>query len=345
MGILIVEDSRHVHVQLKLFLKSMGCHELVFVESAHDAFRYLNMEDTGAPAGVVDLILMDINMPEINGIEACRRIKADRRYQYVPIVMVTAEDSDEGLQMAFEAGAVDYIKKPLRKIELIARINSALKLRREIDARIKREEELLKLTGLLEETNQKLQQANERLSHISRTDGLTGIANRRRFDELYETEWHRAARLSKPISVILIDIDFFKNYNDTYGHQGGDECLKRVAAALSLALKRPCDVIARYGGEEFVAFLPDTDGNGARSVAEAIQSNVAALHIPHASSKAATTVTVSMGIASTVPEMNGSPESLIAGADSALYQAKQEGKNRIKCLEKGITHDLIYKTH
>lgn len=178
--------------------------------------------------------------------------------------------------------------------------------------------------------NQKLHQANEMLYQISRTDELTGIANRRHFDELFETEWRRAARLSKPIAVILIDIDFFKNYNDTYGHQMGDECLKRVANALKRAIKRPCDVLARYGGEEFIVVLSDTDGNGAVRVAKSIQSNVAALSIEHKNSHVGNTVTVSFGISSMVPEINGSPELLIAKADSALYQAKHEGRNRIK---------------
>lgn len=178
--------------------------------------------------------------------------------------------------------------------------------------------------------NQKLHQANQMLYQISRTDGLTRIANRRHFDELFETEWRRAARLSKPVSVILIDIDFFKNYNDTYGHQMGDECLKRVANALKIAIKRPCDVLARYGGEEFIVLLSDTDGNGAVKVAETMQSNVAALSIAHKHSQVGNTVTVSFGISSMVPEINGPPELLIAKADSALYHAKHEGRNRIK---------------
>ena len=131
----------------------------------------------------------------------------------------------------------------------------------------------------LEEANQKLHQANEKLHQLSRTDGLTNIANRRCFDELFETEWRRASRLSKPISVILIDIDFFKKYNDTYGHQMGDECLRQVANALKIAIKRPCDVLARYGGEEFIAVLPDTNGNDAVRVAESMRSSVAAFRV------------------------------------------------------------------
>lgn len=330
MSILIVDDSQQIQVQLTYFLKSGGYQEFVCVKSAHEAFRYLGLEGSGESSDVVDIILMDIKMPEINGIEACRRIKADKRFQYTPIVMVTAEDSEEGLQLAFEAGAVDYIKKPLNKVELIARINSILKLKIEIDERIRREEELMKLTRLLEDTNQKLQQANTMLHQISRTDGLTGITNRRYFEEQFYAEWKRASRLSKPISALLIDIDFFKNFNDTYGHQRGDECLKHVAIALSMTIKRPCDVIARYGGEEFVALLSDTDKGGAIKVAETMQANITAMNIPHKGSHISDKVTISIGVSTTVPDMNSSPQMLIAHADKALYLAKQEGRNRIR---------------
>lgn len=187
-----------------------------------------------------------------------------------------------------------------------------------------------KMTTQLKDAFEKLEEANQKLHQLSRTDGLTSIANRRCFDELFETEWRRASRLSKPISVILIDIDFFKKYNDTYGHQMGDECLKRVADALKSAIKRPCDVLARYGGEEFIAVLPDTNGNDAVNVAESMRSNVAALGIAHKNSQVSDTVTASFGISSTVPEGNGLPGLLIAQADSALYQAKLEGRNRVK---------------
>ena len=168
------------------------------------------------------------------------------------------------------------------------------------------------------------------LNRLSRIDGLTGIANRRHFDDLFYQEWKRAGRLSKPISLLLVDIDFFKNFNDTYGHQMGDECLKQVAGALSGALKRPCDVIARYGGEEFVAFLPETDEKGAIMVAETMQANMANVNIPHRNSQVSDKVTVSIGVSTVVPVANTLPGTLIADSDKALYQAKQEGHNRIK---------------
>ncbi|MEK6729229.1 MAG: diguanylate cyclase [Planctomycetota bacterium] len=328
--ILVVDDSVHVHKQIEVFLKTAGYSKLLFAESAQEAFKHLNVESSGKEQSKVDLILMDINMPGISGVEACRQIKAIEHLRDIPIVMVTAEDTDAGLQLAFEAGAVDYIKKPVSEVELVVRVGSVLKLKHEMDERISREKELLNITSLLEESNQKLQQVNVILNRLSRIDGLTGIANRRHFDDLFCQEWKHAGRLSKPISLILVDIDFFKNFNDTYGHQLGDECLKQVAGALSMALKRPCDVIARYGGEEFVAFLPETDEKGAIMVAETMQVNMANVNIPHRNSPVSDKVTVSIGVSTDVPATNLLPGTLIADADKALYQAKQEGRNRIK---------------
>jgi diguanylate cyclase (GGDEF)-like protein len=328
--ILVVDDSVHGHKQIEVFLKTAGYSKLLFAESAQEAFKHLNVESSGKEQSKVDLILMDINMPGISGVEACRQIKAIEHLRDIPIVMVTAEDTDAGLQLAFEAGAVDYIKKPVSEVELVVRVGSVLKLKHEMDERISREKELLNITSLLEESNQKLQQVNVILNRLSRIDGLTGIANRRHFDDLFCQEWKHAGRLSKPISLILVDIDFFKNFNDTYGHLLGDECLKQVAGALSMALKRPCDVIARYGGEEFVAFLPETDEKGAIMVAETMQVNMANVNIPHRNSPVSDKVTVSIGVSTDVPATNLLPGTLIADADKALYQAKQEGRNRIK---------------
>ncbi|MCI0528688.1 MAG: diguanylate cyclase, partial [Nitrospira sp.] len=177
---------------------------------------------------------------------------------------------------------------------------------------------------------QQLREANQTLLRLSAQDGLTGIANRRRFEEFLDLEWKRALREATTLSLIMLDIDFFKTYNDTYGHQAGDKCLKQVASVLNSTLHRPGDLVARYGGEEFVVVLPKTDAKGAVSVAETMRTRVEALGIAHTHSKASPHVTISLGVATTIPKHDVSPLDLIATADEALYQSKQEGRNRVK---------------
>ncbi len=334
MKILIVDDSRHVRTQLKLLLRSADYTDLLFAETASEAFDFLGVHSSEEEASLIDLILLDIIMPDIDGINSCRILKTIERLRDIPIIMVTGDTSEESLQQAFEAGATDYITKPLKKIELLARVGSALRLKEETDARKTRELQLkarelqlLETTNLLERTNEQLQESNARLQRMASVDGLTGVANRRYFDEQFSREWRRAARLSQRISLIMIDIDFFKRYNDTYGHLQGDECLKQVARALSLPLKRPLDLVARYGGEEFVIMLPDTDLDGAASVAAQLQEVMRELQIPHNGSHIASYVTLSMGVATLVPHKDISSDTLINHADKALYQSKTDGRN------------------
>lgn len=171
--------------------------------------------------------------------------------------------------------------------------------------------------------------ANHTLQRLSTLDGLTDIPNRRAFDRRYDEEWRRAVRHSSPLSLIVFDVDLFKSYNDTYGHQQGDECLKKVAKAAQSVLNRPSDYIARYGGEEFAVILPDTGPEGARLIAERICRAVAELEIPHRGSHVRPSVTVSVGVASTMPTVDSSELRLIAGADEAMYRAKRSGRNRV----------------
>lgn len=161
------------------------------------------------------------------------------------------------------------------------------------------------------------------------SDGLTGIANRRRFDVHMEDEFRRAKRMSSPLSLIMIDVDYFKNYNDNYGHQRGDECLILIAAALARRLGRPCDLLARYGGEEFMAVLPDTNSDGAARIAESMRAEVEALALEHAYSDVAQHVTISLGLVTQVPLSNTAVSHLIGAADRALYRAKHTGRNRV----------------
>jgi diguanylate cyclase (GGDEF)-like protein len=174
-----------------------------------------------------------------------------------------------------------------------------------------------------------LQKANQQLRQLAILDGLTGVANRRYFDRILNKEWQRLAREQKPLSLLLCDIDYFKDYNDTYGHPSGDRCLKQVAAVLKQATKRAADLVARYGGEEFAVILPDTNARGALFVANAIRQKLQQLQLPHCKSAVSQYVTLSIGIATKIPNPNQTPSTLIKRADDALYRAKKEGRDRL----------------
>ena len=322
MAILVIDDSADDQLLLRSFLQQEGYDDVMLAGSSSVAFDYLGMSDQDSKASTIDLILMDIVMPDINGIELCRFLMKDERFRNIPVIMVTAHTNDSNLQGAFDAGAVDFIHKPINRIELIARVRSSLNLKHETDKRIQREKELV-------ESTQKLNKANQKLRYLSYVDELTTIANRRYFDEFLAKEWHRASRQQKPLSLIMIDIDFFKDYNDTYGHTRGDVCLSQVARTLSGTLKRPGDFVARYGGEEFVAVLPDTGIRGAAKVAETLRANVQTLGLEHKSSPIDTVVTVSLGVSSAGPAPHSEPDVIVTLSDKALYRAKQEGRNRV----------------
>lgn len=323
MAILIVDDSMVVRSFFETLLHEAGFTDVMRAESASEAFGLLGFDRPGHRDPSIDLILMDVMMPEMDGIEACRLLKSDERLRDIPVIIVSAVEDMVNLPVAFDAGAMDYIAKPPNRIELIARVRSALKLKEEMDRRKAREKELLVLT-------QQLAEANRKLERLATHDPLTGVANRRFFNESLQHEWRQAVRTPQPFSVIMIDIDCFKAFNDTYGHQAGDDCLKTVASTLQLAVKRPKDLLARYGGEEFVAVLPDTGSDGAFQLAEKMRAAVALLGIRNERSTAGNTVTVSVGVATVQPDRGATPESLIAAADRALYHAKNEGRNRIK---------------
>ena len=326
MGILIVDDSQDDRLLLQSILEDARYGDVYTAESARAAFRLLGMDGSGADPIPVELILMDIVMTDMDGVETVRQIKAVERLRDIPTIMVSAKTDPVDLHLAFAAGAIDFICKPLNRVELVTRVRSVLRLVHEINRRKAREGELL-------EVMRQLEAANHMLLRLSRLDGLTGISNRRQFDDYLDQEWRRAIRDSMPLSLVMLDIDDFKAYNDTYGHQAGDECLKQIAGMLSRALNRPGDLVARYGGDEFVLVLPGTPAEGAVRVAETMREKVQALGITLEASGLKETVTISVGVATMFPIRGTSPAALLAASDQALYQAKGAGRNRVVVAE------------
>ncbi|WP_204106103.1 MULTISPECIES: PleD family two-component system response regulator [Spirulina sp. CCY15215] len=305
--ILIVDDKPE---NLRL-LDTMLTQEGYKVRKVTTGKMALQVAESARP----DLILLDIAMPEMDGYEVCKYLKADAITREIPVIFLSALNLTFNKIQAFEVGGADYITKPFHLSEVQVRINNQLKVR--------------SLTKELLEKNTQLETANRKLQALVNIDGLTEVANRRHFDHCLELEWHRLDREAKPLSLIMSDIDAFKAYNDTYGHQAGDRCLQAVARGISEQLKRPCDLVARYGGEEFVIILPDTDRQGGLVVAESIRSTIQALKITHAHGISEKVVTLSLGLTSLIPRHNLSPSEAIARADKALYEAKTQGKNRV----------------
>lgn len=246
-----------------------------------------------------DIVLLDIGLPGLDGYGACQRLRSDAATQDLPIIFLSARVDAEDIVHGFDVGGSDYVTKPIRERELLARIR--------VHVRVK--------------------QLQDRLRQQSATDSLTGLFNRRMLDETLETEWRRNHRQKSWLAAIIVDVDHFKLYNDRYGHQKGDLCLRAVSHAIAAAARRSGDFVARYGGEEFALILPNTDMLGARLVANRILESVRGLRLPHERSPTADVVTVSLGVVSLVPERDAKATALIEVADQRLYLAKRRGRD------------------
>jgi two-component system chemotaxis family response regulator WspR len=268
------------------------------------------------------VILQDLVMPGIDGLELVRRYRQDPATVRIPIIVMSTKDEPAVKSAAFAAGANDYLVKLPDRIELVAR------LRYHSDAYVNRVQRDA-ADCALRESQRALMEANLELQRLTRIDGLTGLGNRRYFDEYIAAEWKRATRMQTPLSVLMIDLDCFKHYNDTYGHLAGDQVLRQVAETIQKNCSRSTDLGARYGGEEFVIVLCNTPVTGMRAVGETLRQDVADLQLRHVASVAADHVTVSIGGASTIPRQNQSAALLIDAADKALYRAKDGGRNRL----------------
>jgi diguanylate cyclase (GGDEF)-like protein len=319
--ILLVDDSRLGRAALGGVLVESGYQELIEAPTASEALHLLGVGN-GRNVNQIDLVLLDFVLPDMDGIQACRIIRDTSHLADLPIIMATASHDPQVLKEAFAAGARDFLYKPVTPVELLARVRSALDLKTERDRRKSHQAELVRI-------NRELGRLNDQLRKLTHLDGLTGVANRRYYDMRMEQEWRRCQRASKPLAAVMMDIDHFKAYNDHYGHQQGDVCLRAVAKALQDGLKRPGDLLARYGGEEFVALLPETGTEGAANLAQTLRGAVAALNLGHAKSPVADHVTISLGVASLIPPDDLPREHLVSLADQALYQAKSQGRDRV----------------
>ena len=294
--ILIVDDVR---LNTKILESALGDeYELRIASNGKEALAMVRAE-------MPDLILLDIIMPEMDGYEVCAELQQNVKTRDIPIIFLTALEGDENEAYGLELGAMDYIRKPFNVPVVKAKIRNHLELKKYKDL----------------------------LKRDIRIDGLTRVANRRRFDEAFEEEKGRSIRSGNPLSILMIDIDLFKAYNDAYGHLQGDDVLRLVAKTLEKSLRRPGDLLARWGGEEFVALLPDTDMDGAYIVAEQLRKAIQDLGIVHEQSSIKRVITVSIGAATSVPRDQSSYRNLLQWADEAMYRAKDLGRNRVVCYE------------
>lgn len=298
MKILVVDDDRFIREIISAVIVDAG-HTPITAGRDEEALPIL-------AEGGIDLMLTDVEMPGLNGFELTREVRRQFPDAWFPIIFLSGQCDEKHYEEGIDAGGDDYLTKPVSPIVLKAKI-----LAMERIANMKKA----------------LDAANSRLEKLSTQDPLTKISNRRDLENNLLKEWKRSKRKATELAVIMLDIDFFKPYNDNYGHQQGDECLKAVAKLLKQCLHRSHDLLARYGGEEFVIVLPDTTAEGAAEVAAKIISELQKNHLPHAHSSVAAHVTVSMGISSTRSDAE-TPTSLLKQADEALYKAKENGRNR-----------------
>jgi diguanylate cyclase (GGDEF)-like protein len=294
--ILVVDDSPTNLAILNVILRE--AYQVISANNGADALAMAAAEEP-------DLIILDIMMPGMDGYEICDRLKANPFTRDIPVMFVTAMDQERQEAKGLALGAVDYIAKPVSPPIVMARVRNQLELKRQRDY----------------------------LRRLSSIDGLTGIANRRAFEEDFDREWRRTLRLKNHLALFLTDIDHFKPYNDAYGHMVGDDCLRLLGQAMGKAMLRPADLLARYSGEEFVGVMPDTDANGAAIVGERLLNAVRALALPHAHSGVASVVTISVGVATCRPTVQMDRASLFKLAGDALYAAKKGGRNQCRVFE------------
>jgi diguanylate cyclase (GGDEF)-like protein len=289
----LVVDDELTNLRLMGDLLS-PCYEVLIARSVEEAKEVLRKQTP-------DILLLDVMMPEVDGFSFCRELKENDDTRNLPVIFVTALHEEEAELKGLQFGAVDFIHKPISPPILLARVHTHLELKRRTDM----------------------------LEQRTLIDALTGVGNRRAYDLILATEWRRLQRTGSSFSMLIVDIDQFKLYNDHYGHRQGDDCLQRIAIILGQVIGRASDQLTRYGGEEFALLLTDTPLSGAIKLAERIMARIREMNIPHAPDAFQKRVTVSIGVASLYPDKEQPPETLFLLADKQLYEAKHSGRDRI----------------
>ncbi|MDT8902876.1 diguanylate cyclase domain-containing protein [Anaeroselena agilis] len=311
MKVMIVGDEATTRAMLEPTLKKWG-YEVAGAAGGEQALEALRTDSRPV------IVLLDLVAPGPQSHDICARLKKEKNLNKAYVILLSPENcADESIR-GLEAGADDHVAKPVDPAMLRSRLAVARRI--------------LECQHTLDTLTRELQAKNQELTRLGSLDGLTGIDSRARFDARLGEEWRRALRDETPLSLIILDLDFFKAYNETYGHQAGDECLKKIALTISATIARAGDLAARHGGEEFAVLLPNTDSLGALVVAEAIRVAVATLGIEHKASSIHRCLTVSAGTATIVPDELTTPAALVAKADQALYHAKQAGRNIVRQL-------------
>ena len=290
--LLIVDDQKiNIRIMHEMFRKDYEIFMTMDSETAVEKARELRP----------DLILLDIEMPKLNGYQVCELLKKESQTSHIPVIFVTAHFDEKSEVQGFEVGAADFIHRPFNQIITQARIRNHVAAKLQAD----------------------------KLRKIALIDGLTGVSNRRKFDQDLLAAWGHCARENMYLSLLMIDVDYFKRFNDSYGHQAGDSCLQSIAGAIQSELRRSYDVVARYGGEEFACILPATDYLGSKNIADKIQAMIAEFEIEHQESDVSDYVTVSIGAATEIPKATGDTELIVDRADKLLYKAKANGRAQI----------------
>ena len=319
--VVLVVDDNAANCRILANYLSGEPYEIHTASGGHEALEQVYEHDP-------DILLLDIMMPDISGFEVSAHLKNEEKHKDVPIIFFSAQGETDSKLRAFQLGAVDYITKPIKKEELIARLKTHLTVRFQQMELQRKNEELNRVTEALRKREQQLEELNQALQHAAYHDGLTNLINRRYFFELAGEKWSESRNSGSGLSALMIDIDHFKSYNDAYGHIAGDTCLIKVAKLLSELFNHPNPILARYGGEEFVVLLSHMDREEVEEQAKKVCRKLEQQNIPNKLNGKTTTLTLSIGVAHDRGFNASSLECLLQQADEALYEAKRQGRNR-----------------